>query len=48
MIARRVSKIRNFLGFSCLTACRNLGMNLNIHVSNFFLCFNAIGNVGGG
>ena len=26
----------------------NLGMNLKIHVSNTFLCFNAFGNVGGG
>ena len=47
MIARRVSK-ETFVGFSCLIACRNLGMNLKIHVSNAFLCFNAFGNVGGG
>ena len=44
--ARRISK--PFVGFSCLIACRNMGVNLKFHVSNTFLCLHAIGNVGGG
>ena len=34
---------RTFVGFSCLIACRNLGVNLKFHVSNTFLCLHAFG-----
>ena len=31
-----------------LIACENMGVNLNFHVSNTFLCLHAFGNMGGG
>ena len=40
--------MRMVLGFSCLMACRNMGVNLKFHASNTFLCLQAFGNVGGG
>ena len=40
--------MRMVVGFSCLIACRNMGVNLKFHVSNTFLCLQAFGNVGGG
>ena len=38
--------MRMVVGFSCLSACRNMGVNLKFHVSNTFLCLHAFGNVG--
>ena len=40
--------MRMVVGFSCLIACKNMGVNLKFHVSNTFLCLHAFGNVGGG
>ena len=37
---------RTFVGFSCLIACGNMGVNLKFHVSHTFLCLHAFGNVG--
>ena len=44
----QLSCMRTFVGFSCLIACRNMGVNLKIHASNAFLSLHAFGNVGGG
>ena len=39
---------KHFVGFSCFIACENMGGNLNIRVSNTFLCLHAFGNMSGG
>ena len=46
MIARRVSNPN--ISRLLMLACENMGVNLNFHVSNTFLCLHAFGNMDGG
>ena len=47
MVYARKKGFQAFVGFLCLIACRNMGVNLKFHVSTIFLCLHGFGNVGG-